>query len=224
MEKRKTRNERKKESLARLDSELFRKVVIDLLQLSKTNAIALDILPHKFYMSYSDKTQRSLLKKYKLNEKTFSEYIEVLSDVFHYLLDESEEAFFSLLGNDTNLVAKAKNLMDFVKGIDQYANIQNRYLIVNFCKTKYFDEIDWEINFKNLQKEVGEEKKPKPFPCCVVRLCLQSPPTRQKHIAEKEPETTSMELSYSDVVQLADAFSEIKQNMKNMIEGKQESC
>lgn len=214
---------RAKEILPKLDSELFKKVVSDFIELSGKNIIFLDVLPYTFTMSYSEEIQKTFFRKYNINKATFSDMIETFSNILHNLLEETEEDFLRELG-DEQLAAKAKDLSSFVENMNQFSDIKSRYLLVQYCKTRFLGEIDWEINLKSSQKEAGEKKEAPVFPFCVARLSFESSFSRQKGIAEMEPEIVTVELSLSDVIKLSETFSEIREKMRKIASEKLAEC
>jgi len=219
----KTGKERAKEILPRVDTELFKKLITDFFELRAKRIIVLDLLPHTLTMAYSEEILENLTKKYSISKETFSEIIEVLSNVLNGLLEDSVESFTQQLA-DEKLGAVFKNLTTFVNSTEQFSKIRDRYLVVKYCKTRYLGEIDWEISLKDSQKQAGGEKEAPVIPFCVARLCFQSPHSREKGITQREPEIVTVELSLSDVTQLNETFSEIGERMRKVITRKLTGC
>lgn len=215
--------ERAKELVAQLDLELLKKIATDFIQRSQKEEIAFDILPSMSRAVYSDKTRGTFIKKYGITEDIFSDMIEVISNILHTVLDETEVEFLQELGDEL-LAIKFKDLFSFVKGMAQFSEIKNHYLVTKYCKSRYLDEIDWEINLKNSQKPDIDEKQPPMFPSCVVRLFLQSPRSPLKRIAEREPEIVTFELSLSDAVKLSETFITIKERMTKVTQRESIGC
>jgi hypothetical protein len=215
--------ERAKEVFGKLDPDIFKKIVLDVMQLSKENIMGFDLLPFMSTTSYSAKTRDRFLKKYNINKETFSEIIETLANLLHTILEEEEEDFLRKLENPT-LIKKAEDMADFIKNLDQFQEIKSRYLVVKYCKTNYIGEMDWEIDFKNTQKLSGDDRKSVVFPFCVMRFSLQSPPSSLKRVIKTEPENVTVELSLLDVLQLSEAFSDIREKMTRFIVEKRENC
>jgi len=211
---------RAKEVLAKVDSETFKKISAEFLSLHRKGTMVFDVLPTKTTIVYSEEVRDRFLKEFNVNEATFSELIEATSNVIHNLVDGNEERFLEQLKPDEELIRKVKSFYSSLKGLEQFQEIKNRFQVVSRCKTKFIDDLDWEISLKYATQEGNLERKTEAFPFCVLRLFFKTTPSAHTDLEMKQPEVTTIELSLFDATRLVQTFSEIRDRMKEAISEK----
>lgn len=213
--KRKPKLGRPQKVISELDLELFKELSNDLLDLRRSGRIVFDIHPRGSIISYTPRVQDTFLDKYKISREKFSDMTEALGNALYRAMTNTEEEFLERL-RDKELVERAREMFIFAnEKLDVYPEIKNRFLVMLHCKTRFLEDMDWEINLKTLQPSyVSEIEKPTVFPVCVLRLMLRRPSSVRRQVGPSEPEALTMELSLDDVINLINTFSEIRDGMK----------
>ena len=140
--------------------------------------------------------------------------------MIHNLVAGNEEEFLEQLKPDEELIRKVKSFFSSLKELEHFQEIKNRFQVVSCCKTKFIDDLDWEISLKHVTQEGSLERKTQAFPFCVVRLFFKTTPSAHTSLEMKQPEVTTAELSLFDATRLAQTFSEIRDQMKKAISQK----
>ena len=172
----------------------------------------------EFDISYSKVTFKSprkldelLARKYKLKLKYVRKVVELILIGLRYTLAGADETILKNLKKDKRQFATALfRIGDNL--IKKYPGLKNRFLTVTFCKTRYLDDFDWEINLKTYQpKHTGFEKSDR-YPVCMLRFTLGLPTAFRKESPE-EPEEFSFEAGSQDINTMIRTLTEIKERM-----------
>ena len=204
--------------ISELDLELFKRLSSELLEARRVGKLVFDVLPEKAVISYQKDFEDTFLDRYKINKKTFSTITEALGNVLYHTVTDTEKDLLEEF-KDKELVEKAKKMLIFAnEKLDLYPEIRNRYFVVLYCKTRFLEDLDWEINLKTVQPRFSfETEEPPPvFPVCVLRLALRPQRSARRRVKPSEPELLTMELSLDDVITLVDTFSDIRERMRKL--------
>jgi hypothetical protein len=203
--------QRAEEVIANLDFDSFKNFVLDVFKLRKKRLIDFEFLPESFSLSYRGEIAEVLKERHKLDEAKLMVLIEAFSNIIRTFITDNETQFIELFEDEDNKI-KAKEMYNFIKECPVSLDIKERYLLITYCKTKFLRDWEWEINIKKFQEKEGLKEELLDFPFCLMRLFLQTSPSPRID-DKRQTQSVSIELSLSDVTELIETFTNIKDIM-----------
>jgi hypothetical protein len=133
----------------------------------------------------------------------------VLRDV----IVKKPNAVLDRLKEKAELRSRVDRFMRFLgMKLEEYPEIVSRFYVLSYCKTKYLEDFEWEVDQKLIQPEYRGFQEWERFPVCILRFALNSA-TAFRRREESNPEQITLELSLDDINKLTTEFAKIKENL-----------
>jgi len=194
-----------------ITTETYKNLVEDLVNLWKAEEIKIDVSIQRIVVGIPEVKRNELSNKHGITPKVVSDVMILLARSIRIILMDRKEDMIKQIKDNKNIELAKEVFKISLDMLNKCPDIKNRFLTVSFCKTKFLEDIDWEINEKIIQPKYVEFEKSDRYLICLLRFILSK--TSPPGVGLRETEEFVFEVSFYDLNRMIRKLSLIREKL-----------